>query len=118
MIYTSYFANWRKFPKNKKRISIARFSPKWAPVDGVAIELAPSADLLKAYKEERITQAGYIQVFNAETLSVLDPREIYDKYDECVLLCYEKTGEFCHRRLVAMWLQNAVGEAAPEIGVD
>lgn len=24
--------------------------------------------------------------------------------DKCILLCYEKTGDFCHRHLLAEWL--------------
>lgn len=52
-VYTSYFAHYKKFPKDAVRISIARFPPpKW---DGASIpDLAPSEELLKEYKNNYI----------------------------------------------------------------
>lgn len=35
----------------------------------------------------------------------LDAHKFAKKYDGCVLLCYERAGEFCHRNIVASWLR-------------
>lgn len=50
MILTSYFANHRKFPKDRKTVSISRFSPKWFEPDEKDLDLAPSKELLLDYK--------------------------------------------------------------------
>ena len=34
-----------------------------------------------------------------------------------VLLCYEKNKEFCHRQLVAIWLERELGSSVPEIAI-
>jgi hypothetical protein len=48
----------------------------------------------------------------------LDPRELYEALgEEAVLLCWEKPGEGCHRRLVAEWFEASLGVVVPEWGV-
>ena len=105
MIITSYFANWRNYPRGLRLISVSRFKPKGVHVDEVAFELAPSMSLLRGYHSGRITITRYKQIYYNDVLSKLDPREIYRKYDNSLLLCYEKSGRFCHRRLIAEWLE-------------
>jgi hypothetical protein len=34
----------------------------------------------------------------------------------CVLLCYEKDAELCHRRFFAQWWEERTGEHVPELG--
>lgn len=54
-IYTSYFANWRNFPKNSLKIGVTRFPPEYW--DGINVEkLAPSAELLQLYKSKQIDE--------------------------------------------------------------
>ena len=45
----------------------------------------------------------------------LDPFQIYDELDEYTLLCYEDNNEFCHRHIVACWLEDTLGIITPEI---
>ncbi len=33
----------------------------------------------------------------------------------CVLLCFERPGEFCHRRIFAVWWEEQTGEIVPEL---
>ncbi len=33
-----------------------------------------------------------------------------------VLLCFEPAGEFCHRRVLAEWLEEKTHQQAPELG--
>lgn len=105
MIYTSYFANIPKIPKKIKKLSIARITPSWAEVDGEVKELAPSSDLLNRYKDGLINEAIYITEYEAQ-LRELDPFEIADKIEGKAIMCYEKVGDFCHRNLVAKWLES------------
>ena len=108
MIYTSYFANWRKFPKEYKVVSISRFSPKY--FDGINFDiLSPSKDLLSRYKNGIITEEEYTKEFT-EYLSKLDKANIISMLnsigENLILCCYEKPTDFCHRHLVSAWLRN------------
>lgn len=102
MIYTSYFANHRKF-NNLETVSISRYTPVWSKNHISGIELAPSADLLNRYKQGLVSDEDYEVEYNHQ-LSLLDPFLILEKYDNKILLCYEKVGDFCHRHLVSNWL--------------
>ena len=45
----------------------------------------------------------------------MNPVDVYNKLEELscgqdiVLVCYEKSGDFCHRYLVADWLSKNLG---------
>lgn len=106
MILTSYFANYRKFPKHKKKISISRFTPHWFEADIEAKELAPSTKLLNDYKNGSVSEIEYEKRYREETLSKLNPEEIYKKYENGIFLCYEKSEDFCHRQIVNKWFQE------------
>ena len=105
MIYTSYFSNWRNFPKNFKTVSISRFNQKWIKVDYHEITLAPSVDILMKYKNNEISEEEYDNLYLKE-LEKLDPKEIEKKYQNSIFLCYEKEGEFCHRNILRKWLNK------------
>lgn len=47
-------------------------------------------------------------------MSKLDPEEIYRKLDNSILLCYEENTEFCHRHIVAAWLELLLEIKVPE----
>lgn len=109
MIYTSYFAS-KKYNK-KDGVSVARYCGFWK--GDQCNELMPSASLLqwwknlpKAYQEHKYYQEEYYKHYYEETLQYLNPHNIAADYDNKVLLCYEKTGEFCHRHLIAHWLKT------------
>jgi uncharacterized protein YeaO (DUF488 family) len=74
-------------------------------------QLAPTQDILDAYKKEKGDWGEYEKRFLAlmrerrveETVS----REVVDG---ACLLCSEETAEHCHRRLVAEYLREKWGE--------
>lgn len=113
MIQTSYYANIKNIPTAKKLISISIYPPKGV-LCGSAPELAPSRELLSSYRDKMITEEQYVEIYKKEVLSLLSPSEIASKYKDCVLLCYEKSGDFCHRTIVASWLIES-GVPCPEI---
>lgn len=103
MRYTSYFANWRKFPEGMKVICIARYAPRNCHCE-VCLPLAPSEKLLRQYKEGEIDAVAYTEQFN-DYLKTLDKQTILDLIgDNVILCCYEKPSDFCHRHLVGEWL--------------
>jgi hypothetical protein len=61
-------------------------------------------------------EAYYTKQYHSLILSKLDPQKVYDDLKDSVLLCYEKPGDFCHRRLVAAWIETALNEPVEEYG--
>lgn len=102
MIYTSYFSS-RKWELTKG-VSIARYVKFWQ--GKTYPSLFPSQKLLSDYKNGLIDEKEYERRYVSETLSKLNPKEVYEALDGKVLLCYEKTGDFCHRHIVAKWLND------------
>lgn len=104
LIKTSYFGNWRNFPKDYTQISVAQYSPPaWS--GDIFKELAPSVELLYKWKQNKITEKEYKNIYLAELNSKFMPEEVLEKLPEkSLLLCYEKAGSFCHRHILADWL--------------
>jgi len=103
MIYTSYFAKARRL--RGRLVSIALYPPRGMKVESEP-RLAPSRELLRAYKAGEVDEAKYTEIFMRQ-LAKLDPIEIGRKLEGSILLCYEGPGKFCHRHLVAEWLRKA-----------
>ena len=76
--------------------------------------LAPNWWFLKKYKQDG-DEDFYVEQYHREILSKLDARQVYDELGEdAVLLCWERAGAFCHRRLVAEWFEKELGISVPE----
>ena len=102
------------------RISIARFPPRGTPTGfRVCRALAPGAWFHSVDEDE------YRRRY-AEQLAALDLRRAWDDLHtlagaaEPVLLCWERKADlaagrvFCHRRIVARWFADALGEPVDE----
>jgi hypothetical protein len=76
--------------------------------------LAPDRHTFFAIKQGKITQEEYAKLYKENVLAKLNPQEIYNALKSNVLLCWEDPGDFCHRRLVAKWLEEALGVEVPE----
>jgi len=100
---TSYFAKY----KGHSGVSIALGTPPWF-VGKTYPNLFPSWDLIKEFKEYS-DEAAYTKAYYEQVLIKLDPQEVYDDLKDSVLLCWEKSGVFCHRRLVAQWIEDSLG---------
>lgn len=110
MIKTSYFAKY----KGEDGISISRYTPKWFKGNSFK-PLAPNVDLLNDYKNGLINEDTYKQRYYKETLNKLNAQLIYKLLDNKVLLCYETSDKFCHRHIVAEWLNKELGIEVKEI---
>jgi len=60
----------------------------------------------------------YIEEYYKQVLSKLDPMDIYNKLEYKILLCYEDNMAFCHRHIVAFWLQILLDIEVPEVKVN
>ena len=105
---TSYFAKYR----GNMGVSIARSTPSWFTGKRYS-PLMPPWDLIKGYKNGAVPEEEYAKIYN-KLLDDLDPQEVYLRLQDRVLLCWEKPGDFCHRRLVADWIQQKTGNEVPE----
>lgn len=103
---TSCFA---KTKNHQRAVSIARSSPRWFKGRRY-MQLAPPWSLVKMEDEKEYTKE-YRKI-----LDKLDPAMVLEDLGEgAILLCWEKAGEFCHRRLVAEWLEEHLGITVNEI---
>ncbi len=112
---TSYFA---QVDKINNPLSISGKSPDWYLGPEYKL-LAPKWSFFNDYKKGKINEDGYTQQYNELVLSELDARQVYDAIinqfgEDVVLLCYEKPGDFCHRRLVARWFEDELSVVVPE----
>ncbi len=120
-ITTSYFANIKNLTNP---VSIARSEPKWFlasfKIPPVYKKLAPSWSLIGKAKQGKIGLEEYTGIYYQDVLNRCEPlsviRELTKLFGkECTLICWERPGVFCHRRLVAKWLEENTGLVVPEI---
>jgi len=111
MIYTSYYGKLKKIPKTIEPIAISRSIPKGLFIFSCE-ELMPPKELLswwKNSKQNEQNKADYIADYCLQ-LEKLDVKKIVKQLEkmscgkDIVLLCYEKSEDFCHRHLVRKWL--------------
>ncbi len=115
---TSYFGNAANV---SCPVSISRFPPRWW-TGHCYPKLAPTAAILRAYKYDGMTKPEYELAFLQEVLFKLNPKKTYEELlafgESPTLLCFEKPGQFCHRRLVADWLRDELFVYVPEVKLD
>ncbi len=109
MIYTSYFAGLRNLPETIAPIAISRSVPNWYSGERY-FKLAPSWELLQHYKQsndpEQYTRWYNIMLRNLDATEVVKDLSQIAQSKPFALLCYEKPSSFCHRHLVADWLER------------
>lgn len=111
---TSYFA---KAAKDPDAVSIALYSPSWYKGREYK-KLAPEARLLKKYKQDKDV-SFYIQYYQKSVLDKLDPKQVFDELGKkAILLCWEKSAEFCHRHLVSWWFEKNLRIKVKELNSD
>lgn len=110
MIYTSYFAKIKDLPQHIIPISIAGRAPEWYKGPQYK-KLAPKYDFFIKWKETGDNNY-YIKCFNEQVLDKLDAEQVVSELidlhsgTDVALVCYEKPTDFCHRHLVADWLNE------------
>lgn len=109
MVYTSYFKKYRK-DSLIDGIAISRGVPRWWEGERM-IELAPSWELIKS----DLDQDEYLNRYFHEVLNKLDFNEVIKKIEGKTLLCWESSEWFCHRHIVACWIEELTGLEVLEI---
>ena len=55
-------------------------------------------------------------MYQKNVLDKLSPEKVYhDLGENAVILCYERPGVFCHRRLIAEWFCDRLGIKVNEL---
>lgn len=119
-VYTFYYSKAKYLDPNKYcfvQVSVSK--PDWFKHDTTLLEsVCPNWDIVNMYKEGLLSQDDYRVIYN-EQLSKLDKsallsqlEELCDKSgkDNIVLLCWEKSQDFCHRHLLIEWLIGTTNE--------
>lgn len=121
---TSYFAriNSKKFPDSfrERGVSIATSCRWWSGKKYPPLFPPKEIIMLEDY-------VVYKMEYYEKVLDNLDPQQVWDDLVELVgsnaiLLCHESEQDivsgkkFCHRRIVAEWLEEHLWEKVPEVG--
>ena len=112
-MFTSYYARDANHPN---AYCISAWPPKWA--DGIACLqwLAPSHKLITQILRDEVTIEQYESLYLEEMQQKGSAEYIYSLIpDGAILLCYERPGESCHRRVLADWLTEELGVDIPEL---
>ena len=112
MICTSYFAKRVIQESVLRLVAISLEIPRGFQCERYPA-LAPTRSMIKLEHEGRTEE--YTERYTSQVLTLLDAQKVYEELDGSILLCWEKAGKFCHRRLVAEWLKRATCEAVPEL---
>lgn len=100
---TSYFSKYKKV----NGVSIAVGAPNWFKGE-IYPDLFPTWELVNNYKVTGDEEV-YTKAYHEKILSKLNPEKVYDDLQGKVVLCWEGKGKFCHRRIVAKWLEDNLG---------
>ena len=108
MIYTGYWAKIKEYEQNNLTpVGISGWSP-----DGYTgktyKKLAPKYTWWKEWHDNNLSEQWYIDKYKETVLQTLNPtvvaQDLQKMGNNVVLLCFETPDKFCHRHLVAEWL--------------
>lgn len=118
-IYTSYFAKAAILRKaGIVPIGVALWPPRF--FRGISMkQVAPRRYML----DDRLTDEEYIRMYRNDVLRLVDARSFIQDLErasrgmDVALCCFEKPGDFCHRHILAKWLNEQTGIEVLEFGV-
>lgn len=111
-IYTSYFGKIKQLQENDiVPIAICCYPPKQLSIPNISY-VAPTKEILNNYKgnttlyTEKYTKE-ILDGFTSKSLDIfLSQLNVYGNGKDVALCCYEKPGDFCHRHLLADYLNR------------
>ena len=112
MYYTSYFGNMNKIDRTKYILASVSFQkPDFCDENVLDCSfLGPWKDLLDDYKNGTISEKEYADQYLDNLKRVWPGLSnwflINNASKDIVFLCYEKPSEFCHRHLLAQFLEE------------
>lgn len=119
-VFTSCFKFAKKLDESKYFVvSISRFPPSWFK-GYKCFEFAPSVRLLKEYKEG-LRNDHYAYRYERDVLKKIDVHRVFEELArmacgrDIVLCCFEPALQFCHRRLLAHYVERVWGYSIKEL---
>ena len=114
IIRTSYYYKVRNKAEDHYKVAISLTAPT-GEYYSYAVKLAPTQDMLWYYKNSFISEAEYTRMYK-EILDKLKSDgalsgfvEDLKVHDKVLLLCYEGKYKFCHRHILAEYLNKHYG---------
>lgn len=113
MIYTSCYS---LHGSNPNAFAISCSIPDWFDKSRHLKFLAPTWEMVDGYKKGLISKEEYADRYIRLLMGrEIDPMGIAHNFpDGMILLCYEQPGKFCHRRVLADWVERETGVIIPE----
>ena len=95
---------------------------KGAELLGEYPDLMPDWSIIHNAHAMGYNEQSYLRYRDAyfAQLDKLDPFKVYEDLKDCVLVCFESPkdlasgAKFCHRRMVAGWIEEKLGILVPE----
>ena len=88
------------------------------------LDLAPYRDFFHVWKSnigkipEEVNTRYYIEQYYRRVLSKVDIMGLLKNEKDPILLCYEESSQFCHRHVLAEFINIKYGIEVPEIEID
>lgn len=118
-IYTSYYKKFDHCTFDKVMVRVSNSQPAWFAWETYNLtEVYPGWQLVQGLKMRYITEEEYTEAYRKH-LENLDRDALIAKLQELsdqhfgadiVLLCWENKSSFCHRHILAEWLNCDVTE--------
>lgn len=88
------------------------------------LDLAPKREFWDVWKanrgkisEEENTRY-YVEEYYKQVLSKVNIEELLQDEKDPILLCYEKSNEFCHRHILAEYINLIYGVSVPDVSIN
>lgn len=110
---TSFFGNLKNL-NVEDVVVVAIGFPKYMPREererlATAKELMPTWDMVK----RGYTYAEYVTLIEHDRHVTAE--KVLKKYQSKILLCHERDPKECHRRMIARWIKERIGESVEEV---
>lgn len=114
-IYTGYYAKTKKYEEaGLLPIGVSGKRPDF--FKGLSwLDVAPRKEHFYKWKSGEISNDEYIELYKSwldsldKEITSIFLKELEEEFDNIILLCYEKSGDFCHRHALAAWLEENMG---------
>ena len=110
-MFTSYFAVYRG--PTELGVCIALMKPRWHKGPSYP-DLFPTPEIFQRYRNSHDIES-YAKAYRADVLDKLDAKKVYDDLKGKVVLCYETSDKFCHRHIIADWIEEKIGIHVSEL---
>lgn len=106
-------------------ISISFDKGKSAGFEGkTMLELAPYREFFDIWRDnkgkipEEENTRYYIEQYYNKVLAKVNIEELLENEEDPILLCYEESSDFCHRHVLAEYINIKYGIVVPEIEIN